>query len=84
MGNWNQERYDLRNIVQPKPLPSQDLSVNPIGSQDINLSWILLSINAQKSQLTWVAIQSLKLGITLGVYEILMLISFRLQDSKKE
>uniref|UniRef100_A0A8C0QKS6 Cilia and flagella associated protein 68 n=3 Tax=Canis lupus TaxID=9612 RepID=A0A8C0QKS6_CANLF len=23
MGNWNQERYDLRNIVQPKPLPSQ-------------------------------------------------------------
>uniref|UniRef100_A0A5F9DAT1 Cilia and flagella associated protein 68 n=1 Tax=Oryctolagus cuniculus TaxID=9986 RepID=A0A5F9DAT1_RABIT len=52
MGNWNQERYDLRNIVQPKPLPSQDLSVNPIGSQDINLSWILLNINAQKSQLT--------------------------------
>ncbi|XP_063111816.1 cilia- and flagella-associated protein 68 isoform X1 [Cavia porcellus] len=23
VGNWNQERYDLRNIVQPKPLPSQ-------------------------------------------------------------
>ncbi|XP_025212140.1 UPF0686 protein C11orf1 homolog isoform X1 [Theropithecus gelada] len=23
MGNWNQERYDLRNIMQPKPLPSQ-------------------------------------------------------------
>lgn len=23
MGNWNQERYDLTNIVQPKPLPSQ-------------------------------------------------------------
>ncbi|XP_032213160.1 UPF0686 protein C11orf1 homolog isoform X2 [Mustela erminea] len=23
MGNWNQERYDLRNIVKPKPLPSQ-------------------------------------------------------------
>ncbi|XP_053449658.1 uncharacterized protein CFAP68 isoform X2 [Nycticebus coucang] len=23
MGNWNQERYDLRNVVQPKPLPSQ-------------------------------------------------------------
>ncbi|XP_076969089.1 cilia- and flagella-associated protein 68 isoform X1 [Tamandua tetradactyla] len=23
IGNWNQERYDLRNIVQPKPLPSQ-------------------------------------------------------------
>ena len=23
MGNWNQERYDLKNIVQPKPLPSQ-------------------------------------------------------------
>ncbi|XP_060229682.1 cilia- and flagella-associated protein 68 isoform X2 [Meriones unguiculatus] len=23
MGNWNQERYDLKNIVTPKPLPSQ-------------------------------------------------------------
>nr|KAF6437026.1 hypothetical protein HJG59_001659 [Molossus molossus] len=23
MGNWNQERYDLKNIMQPKPLPSQ-------------------------------------------------------------
>ncbi|XP_007934745.2 UPF0686 protein C11orf1 homolog [Orycteropus afer afer] len=23
VGNWNQERYDLKNIVQPKPLPSQ-------------------------------------------------------------
>lgn len=23
IGNWNQERYDLRNIIQPKPLPSQ-------------------------------------------------------------
>ncbi|XP_067607093.1 cilia- and flagella-associated protein 68 isoform X1 [Pseudorca crassidens] len=23
MGNWNQERYDLKHIVQPKPLPSQ-------------------------------------------------------------
>uniref|UniRef100_A0A8C6A8K8 Cilia and flagella associated protein 68 n=1 Tax=Marmota marmota marmota TaxID=9994 RepID=A0A8C6A8K8_MARMA len=23
VGNWNQERYDIRNIVQPKPLPSQ-------------------------------------------------------------
>ncbi|XP_029419264.1 UPF0686 protein C11orf1 homolog isoform X1 [Nannospalax galili] len=23
MGNWNQERYDLKNIVKPKPLPSQ-------------------------------------------------------------
>lgn len=23
MGNWNQERYDLKSIVQPKPLPSQ-------------------------------------------------------------
>ncbi|XP_027267961.1 UPF0686 protein C11orf1 homolog isoform X2 [Cricetulus griseus] len=22
-GNWNQERYDLKNIVKPKPLPSQ-------------------------------------------------------------
>uniref|UniRef100_A0A2K5RJM2 Cilia and flagella associated protein 68 n=1 Tax=Cebus imitator TaxID=2715852 RepID=A0A2K5RJM2_CEBIM len=39
MGNWNQERYDLRNVVQPKPLPSQ-------------LNWILLDTNAQKSQLT--------------------------------
>ncbi|XP_040832862.1 UPF0686 protein C11orf1 homolog isoform X3 [Ochotona curzoniae] len=51
MGNWNQERYDLKNIVQPKPLPSQDLSENPIGSQDISLSWILLNTNAQKNQL---------------------------------
>uniref|UniRef100_A0A8C3TJC7 Chromosome 11 open reading frame 1 n=1 Tax=Chelydra serpentina TaxID=8475 RepID=A0A8C3TJC7_CHESE len=23
MGNWNQERYDIRKIAQPKPLPSQ-------------------------------------------------------------
>ncbi|XP_072467233.1 cilia- and flagella-associated protein 68 isoform X1 [Notamacropus eugenii] len=23
MGNWNQERYSLENIVQPQPLPSQ-------------------------------------------------------------
>ncbi|XP_028931001.1 UPF0686 protein C11orf1 homolog isoform X1 [Ornithorhynchus anatinus] len=23
MGNWNQERYDLREIVKPQPLPSQ-------------------------------------------------------------
>uniref|UniRef100_A0A8C6E1C8 Cilia and flagella associated protein 68 n=1 Tax=Moschus moschiferus TaxID=68415 RepID=A0A8C6E1C8_MOSMO len=23
MGNWNQERYDIKYIVQPKPLPSQ-------------------------------------------------------------
>ncbi|ERE77085.1 putative UPF0686 protein C11orf1 like protein [Cricetulus griseus] len=23
IGNWNQERYDLKNIVKPKPLPSQ-------------------------------------------------------------
>ncbi|XP_012585224.1 PREDICTED: UPF0686 protein C11orf1 homolog [Condylura cristata] len=23
VGNWNQERYDLRHIVQPKSLPSQ-------------------------------------------------------------
>ncbi|XP_076781274.1 cilia- and flagella-associated protein 68 isoform X1 [Arvicanthis niloticus] len=23
VGNWNQERYDLKNIVKPKPLPSQ-------------------------------------------------------------
>uniref|UniRef100_A0A8C4PJQ2 Cilia and flagella associated protein 68 n=1 Tax=Equus asinus TaxID=9793 RepID=A0A8C4PJQ2_EQUAS len=51
MGNWNQERYDLRNIVQPKPLPSQDLSASLTGSQDTNLSWILLDTNAQKSQL---------------------------------
>nr|XP_045002504.1 UPF0686 protein C11orf1 homolog isoform X2 [Jaculus jaculus] len=52
MGNWNQERFDLRNIVQPKPLPSQDLSENLIGTQDINLNWILLDTNAQKGQLT--------------------------------
>ncbi|XP_030685555.1 UPF0686 protein C11orf1 homolog isoform X3 [Nomascus leucogenys] len=52
MGNWNQERYDLRNIVQPKPLPSQDLSESLTGSQDINLNWILPDTNAQKSQLT--------------------------------
>uniref|UniRef100_A0A8C2VRL3 Cilia and flagella associated protein 68 n=1 Tax=Chinchilla lanigera TaxID=34839 RepID=A0A8C2VRL3_CHILA len=51
MGNWNQERYDLQNIVQPKPLPSQDLSESLIGSQDINLNWILLDVNAQKSHL---------------------------------
>uniref|UniRef100_A0A2R8MMX8 Cilia and flagella associated protein 68 n=1 Tax=Callithrix jacchus TaxID=9483 RepID=A0A2R8MMX8_CALJA len=52
MGNWNQERYDLRNVVQPKPLPSQDLNESLTGSQDINLNWILLNTNAQKSQLT--------------------------------
>ncbi|XP_019402653.1 PREDICTED: UPF0686 protein C11orf1 homolog isoform X1 [Crocodylus porosus] len=23
MGNWNEERFDIRKIVQPKPLPSQ-------------------------------------------------------------
>lgn len=23
IGNWNQERYDIKNVVQPKPLPSQ-------------------------------------------------------------
>ncbi|XP_035202128.1 UPF0686 protein C11orf1 homolog [Oxyura jamaicensis] len=23
MGNWNEERYDIQKIVQPKPLPSQ-------------------------------------------------------------
>ncbi|KAM7085124.1 cilia- and flagella-associated protein 68 isoform 1-T1 [Molossus nigricans] len=135
MGNWNQERYDLKNIMQPKPLPSQfghyfettydisynskmplsnhsdvsvkillcmmseillptfssrifmgswltfksfihfefillygDLSESLTGSQDINLSWILLDINAQKSQLIQVAIQNLKLDITLSVY----------------
>nr|XP_035931360.1 UPF0686 protein C11orf1 homolog isoform X3 [Halichoerus grypus] len=51
MGNWNQERYDLRNIVQPKPLPSQGLRESLTGFQDINLSWILLDTNAQKSQL---------------------------------
>ncbi|XP_023422000.1 cilia- and flagella-associated protein 68 isoform X4 [Cavia porcellus] len=50
VGNWNQERYDLRNIVQPKPLPSQDLSESLIGSPDINLNWTLLQTNAQKSQ----------------------------------
>ncbi|XP_067607095.1 cilia- and flagella-associated protein 68 isoform X3 [Pseudorca crassidens] len=52
MGNWNQERYDLKHIVQPKPLPSQGLSESLTGSQDINLSWFLLHTNAQKSQLT--------------------------------
>ncbi|XP_036775613.1 cilia- and flagella-associated protein 68 isoform X4 [Manis pentadactyla] len=52
MGNWNQERYDLTNIVQPKPLPSQDLREHLTGSQGISLSWILLSINAQENQLT--------------------------------
>ncbi|XP_023410553.1 cilia- and flagella-associated protein 68 isoform X3 [Loxodonta africana] len=50
MGNWNQERYDLKNIIQPKPLPSQDLSESLTGSQDINLNWILLNTNTQKSQ----------------------------------
>ncbi|XP_032213162.1 cilia- and flagella-associated protein 68 isoform X2 [Mustela nigripes] len=52
MGNWNQERYDLRNIVKPKPLPSQDLRESLTGFQDINRNWILLGTNAQKSQLT--------------------------------
>ncbi|KAM6173901.1 cilia- and flagella-associated protein 68 [Erethizon dorsatum] len=84
MGNWNQERYDLRDIVQPKPLPSQDLSESLIGSQDINLNWILLNTNAQKSQLTLIAIQSLKSGITLAVCGLLILISHTIQDSKKE
>ncbi|XP_076431467.1 cilia- and flagella-associated protein 68 isoform X3 [Peromyscus maniculatus bairdii] len=51
IGNWNQERYDLKNIVKPKPLPSQDLSESLIGSLDISLSWILLNTNARKSQL---------------------------------
>ncbi|XP_074191608.1 cilia- and flagella-associated protein 68 isoform X3 [Rhinolophus sinicus] len=51
MGNWNQERYDLRNIVQPKPLPSQDINESLTGFQDINPSWILIDTNAQKSQL---------------------------------
>ncbi|XP_053125531.1 UPF0686 protein C11orf1 homolog isoform X1 [Hemicordylus capensis] len=23
LGNWNQERYDIRKVLQPKPLPSQ-------------------------------------------------------------
>uniref|UniRef100_A0ACB8EY46 Uncharacterized protein n=1 Tax=Sphaerodactylus townsendi TaxID=933632 RepID=A0ACB8EY46_9SAUR len=23
LGNWNQERYDIRRVLQPKPLPSQ-------------------------------------------------------------
>lgn len=51
IGNWNQERYDIKNIVKPKPLPSQDLSERLIGSLAISLSWILLTSNAQKSQL---------------------------------
>ncbi|XP_025862607.2 cilia- and flagella-associated protein 68 isoform X4 [Vulpes vulpes] len=72
MGNWNQERYDLRNIVQPKPLPSQDLRESLTGFQDISLSWILLDTNAQKSQLIWLATQNLHLGITLPVCGILV------------
>lgn len=28
MGNWNQERYDIKNIVQPKPLPSQVIELS--------------------------------------------------------
>ncbi|KAM9658503.1 cilia- and flagella-associated protein 68 isoform 2-T2 [Trichechus inunguis] len=84
MGNWNQERYDLKNIVQPKPLPSQDLSKSLTGSQDINLNWILLDTNTQKSQLTWIAIQNLKSHVTLSVYGILIMANFRVQDSKKE
>nr|XP_034346733.1 UPF0686 protein C11orf1 homolog isoform X3 [Arvicanthis niloticus] len=51
VGNWNQERYDLKNIVKPKPLPSQDLNESLIGFLDTSLSWILLNTNAQKSQL---------------------------------
>nr|XP_031531374.1 UPF0686 protein C11orf1 homolog isoform X2 [Vicugna pacos] len=84
MGNWNQERYDLRNIVQPKPLPSQDLSESLTGFQDINLSWIPLRTNAQRSQLTRGAIQNLKSSIALCVCVILINVNFRVQDSKKE
>ncbi|KAM6158586.1 cilia- and flagella-associated protein 68 [Rhynchocyon petersi] len=85
MGNWNQERYDLKNIVQPKPLPSQDLRKNLIGFQDINLNWILLHTNAQESQLTQVAIQNLKSDITLSVfYGMLTTATFRVHDSKKK
>ncbi|XP_048199789.1 UPF0686 protein C11orf1 homolog isoform X2 [Perognathus longimembris pacificus] len=51
IGNWNQERYDLKNIVQPKPLPSQGLNDSLAGFQDINLNWILPDTNAQKNQL---------------------------------
>ncbi|XP_059563880.1 cilia- and flagella-associated protein 68 isoform X4 [Myotis daubentonii] len=77
MGNWNQERYDLRNIMQPKPLPSQDLSESLTGSQDINLSWIHLDTNAQKSQLICLATQNLKLSTTLCVYVIIVTAHFR-------
>ncbi|GAB1294194.1 UPF0686 protein C11orf1 homolog [Apodemus speciosus] len=33
IGNWNQERYDLKNIVKPKPLPSQGFSVLDTASK---------------------------------------------------
>uniref|UniRef100_A0A673U280 Chromosome 11 open reading frame 1 n=1 Tax=Suricata suricatta TaxID=37032 RepID=A0A673U280_SURSU len=49
MGNWNQERFDLRNIVQPKPLPSQDSSESLTRSQDTSLSWTPLDTNAQEN-----------------------------------
>ncbi|EMP35142.1 hypothetical protein UY3_07722 [Chelonia mydas] len=45
MGNWNQERYDIRKIAQPKPLPSQDLNKNLIGFLDTSLSWNPLQLN---------------------------------------
>uniref|UniRef100_A0A8C3FTS7 Cilia and flagella associated protein 68 n=1 Tax=Chrysemys picta bellii TaxID=8478 RepID=A0A8C3FTS7_CHRPI len=45
MGNWNQERYDIRKITQPKLLPSQDLNKNLIGFLDTSLSWNPLRSN---------------------------------------
>lgn len=61
----------------------QDLSESLTGSQDINLSWIHLDTNAQKSQLIWVAIQNLKLSITLCVYVIIITAHFRVWGSNK-
>ena len=30
IGNWNEERFDVKNLRRPKPLPSQ---VSPIGEE---------------------------------------------------
>ncbi|XP_032057891.1 UPF0686 protein C11orf1 homolog [Aythya fuligula] len=52
IGNWNEERYDIQKIVQPKPLPSQDLDENLTGFQATSLNWNLLQINQLHSPAT--------------------------------
>ncbi|XP_054988146.1 uncharacterized protein CFAP68 [Sorex araneus] len=55
MGNWNQDRFDIKYIIQPKPLPSQDIYENLTGFQAINLSWSLLNLSARRSQIIRIA-----------------------------